>query len=155
MEFTSKKSLIQTLKTQIATRDNQAIKALITVFNNQTEEEQMTDNVEVYNNMGFTPFDAEFMSSLAKQYINKNYLSSKQLSYVKKIMPKYARQLIEQSIQDGKIIKNGKFYTWSKENSSNIKMDIEWKNEFARIEAEQERQAFLSDPDYRNYLRGE
>lgn len=159
MEFTSKESLIQALKTQIATRDNQAIKALITVFNNQTEDEQITDDVRVYNNMGFTPFDAEFMSSLAKQYLNKNYLSQKQLSYVKKVMPKYARQLIEQSIQDRKIVKNGKFYTWNKETSvkqsekeewtdNSEKRWVEYKNEFARLEAEQEAKAFMSKMNF-------
>lgn len=29
--------------------------------------------------------------------------------------------------------------------------DIMWKNKFAQAEAEQERRAFLSDPDYRRY----
>jgi hypothetical protein len=114
MEFTSKESLVMALKQQISTRDNQALKALVTVFNNQTEDEQMAEDVRVYNNVGFTPFDAEFMTSLAKQYISKNYLSPKQLSYVKKVMPKYARQLIEQAIRDHKIVKDGKFYNWNK-----------------------------------------
>ena len=112
MGFTSKESLVMALKQQISTRDNQALKALVTVFNKQTEDEHMAEDVRVYNNMGFTPFDAEFMTSLAKQYISKNYLSPKQLAYVKKIMPKYARQLIEQAIKDRKIVKDGKFYNW-------------------------------------------
>lgn len=182
MEFTSKESLIQALKNQIATRDNQALKALVSVFNNQTEDEQIADDVKVYNDMGFTPFDAEFMSSLAKQYLNKNYLSQKQLQYVKKIMPKYARQLIEQSIRDGKIVKNGKFYTWNKDTVTvkqpgkmtvtmkNIpstdpendweeewsdapeKRWIAYKNEFAKLEAEQEAKAFLSKMEYESSL---
>ena len=115
MNITSKEVLIKTLKEQIATRDNQAVKALITVFNNQTSVEQDNDCTDCYNGVGFTGVDAEFMSSLAKQYLKKGYLSENQISYVKKTMPKYARQLIEQSLAQGKIVKDGKNYTWQNE----------------------------------------
>ena len=37
--------------------------------------------------------DAEFASSLAQQYIDKGYLSPKQIVYTRKLMPKYAGQL--------------------------------------------------------------
>lgn len=118
MDLTTKKSLVQALKQQIATRDNQAVKALITIFNNQTASEQATDSVRCFNGIGFTGHDAPFMSSLAKQYIDKGFLSEKQLYYVKKTMPKYAGQLIEQSLSSGKITKNGSKYTWKKDTIS-------------------------------------
>lgn len=35
--------------------------------------------------------------------------------------------------------------------SNDVLEDIMWKNKFAQTEAEQERRAFLSDPDYRRY----
>lgn len=178
INFTNKQTLVNVLKTQIATRDNQAIKALITVYNNQTSSEQYEENTHVHNGVGFTPADAEFMSSLAKQYLNKGYLSQKQMYFVKKHMPKYANQLINQSIEIGKIVKEGSNYVWNKDTisykhqngdtyqMSNIpstdpdndweeeypNSDIYWRNKFAEEERKQEERAFLSDPDYCNYI---
>ena len=118
--FTNKKALVEALRNQIATRDNQAIKALITVYNNQTSSEQDDKDTYIHNGIGFTPVDAEFMTSLAKQYLDKGYLSPKQMMFVKKRMPKYANQLINQSISSGKIVKNGSEYTWNKLTDGNI-----------------------------------
>ena len=164
--FTNKKALVEALRSQIATRDNQAIKALITVYNNQTSSEQYNEDTHIHNGVGFTPADAEFMTSLAKQYLNKGFLSQKQMYFVKKQMPKYANQLINQSISSGKIVKDGSEYTWNK--MSNIPStdpendwedewpdsneDIYWKNKFAEEERKQEVKAFLSDPDYCGYI---
>lgn len=166
VNFTSKKSLVEALRSQIATRDNQALKALVTVYNNQTASEQEEESTRVHNGIGFTPTDAEFMSSLAKQYLNKGWLSPKQMVFVKKYMPKYANQLINQAIETGKIAKDGSEYTWSKmsnipstdpdndweEEWPDANEDIYWKNKFAEEERKQEAAAFLSDPDYRNYI---
>ena len=160
--ITTKKMLIEALRHQIATRDAQALKALVAVYNNQTVDEQDNEDVYVHNGIGFTPNDAEFMSSLAKQYLKKNYLSSKQMSYVKKTMPKYAGQLIEQSLAQGKIVKDGKNYTWEKPKSvekdtwteSHERHWVEYKNKYAKLEAEQEAAAFRSKMEYEMFLNG-
>lgn len=54
--------------------------------------------------------DAEFLSSLATRYINRGDLSEKQLAALKKVMPVYAKQLVEISIELGKIEKFGDYY---------------------------------------------
>jgi hypothetical protein len=48
---------------------------------------------------------SDVLSSFSEQYITKGWLSPKQISCVKKNMPKYASQLINLLITNGKIIK--------------------------------------------------
>ena len=165
--LTNKSTLIDFLKVQIATRDHQAIKALITVYNNQTDSEQSSETTKVHNGVGFTPIDAEFMTSLAKQYLEKKSLSKKQLIYVKKTMPKYASQLIEQAIANGKITKVDGSYTWVNMkvekpvqqstqqtlwSEANERRWMQYKNEFAKLEAEQEAQAFMAKMRFEQQL---
>ena len=114
MAFTSKDSLIKALKTQLATTDRQAIKGLITIYNYQTSEEQCEGYTKEYNGVGFSSIDSDLLSSFAEQYIKKGWLSAKQLSCVKRHMPKYARQLINHSIVCGKIRKEKGEYVFVK-----------------------------------------
>lgn len=110
--ITSKAQLVKTLKEQIATSDRQAVKALVTVYQNQTSTEQAAENVHVHNNIGFRSCDATFMTRLAKAYLRYHKLSDKQMACVKRTMPIYANQLINQSLAEGKIRKEGKEYVW-------------------------------------------
>lgn len=112
MEFTSKAQLIEALKKQIANSDKQALKALVKVYNNQTKNEQIAKRTDELNGVGFTGSDAEILTSFAEQYQKRGSLSTKQMALTKKIMPKYANQLINQSISSGLIKKDGKKYVW-------------------------------------------
>ena len=110
MAYKTKDSLVKALKEQLATRDNQAIKGLLTIYSYQTNEEQDNGYTKEYNGVGFSGFDSEILSSFAEQYKTKGFLSPKQMNFVKKYMPKYARQLLELSIRSGKIVKeNGEY----------------------------------------------
>ena len=110
MAYTTKDSLIKALKEQLATRDNQAIKGLLTIYSYQTIEEQCDGHTKEFNGVGFSGFDSDILSSFAQQYLEKGWLSPKQMNYVKKYMPKYSKQLIEISIGSGKIVKeNGEY----------------------------------------------
>jgi AAA15 family ATPase/GTPase len=53
MAFTSKDSLIKALKEQLATRENQAIKGLLTIYSFQTNEEKCEGYTKEFNGMGF------------------------------------------------------------------------------------------------------
>jgi len=75
----------------------QAIRALVKIYSFQTAEEKATESSRCNNKMGFTGYDAEFLSKLAKQYQEKNWLSKKQIKVVTDIMPKYWRQIVESS----------------------------------------------------------
>ena len=106
MCYKTKDSLIKALKEQLATRDNQAIKGLLTIYSYQTSEEQDKGYTKEDNGVGFSGFDSEILSSFAEQYKTKGWLSPKQMNLVKKYLPKYARQLVEISIRSGKIVKD-------------------------------------------------
>lgn len=101
--YYTKEELVQGLKSQIARNNNQAVKALLTVYRNQTFEEQTVQETIEDNGIGFNGTDAEFCSSLAENYLRFHRLSDKQYSSLRKVMQKYARQLITQSIDLGKI----------------------------------------------------
>lgn len=114
MAYTTKDSLVKALKEQLATRDNQAIKGLLTIYSYQTSEEQCEGHTKEFNGVGFSGFDSDILSSFAEQYKTKGFLSSKQMNFVKKYMPKYARQLLELSIRSGKIVKENGEYVFVK-----------------------------------------
>lgn len=101
--YYTKAELVQGLKSQIARNNNQAIKALLTIYRNQTYEEQTVQETIEDNGIGFNGTDAEFCSSLAENYLRFHRLSDKQYNSLRKVMQKYAGQLITQSIDLGKI----------------------------------------------------
>jgi len=71
-----------------------ALRALVVVFNHQTDSEKVTETTHYYNNVGFAGNDAPLFSSLAKQFIRKGKLSEKQMYHVMRKMHKYSRQVI-------------------------------------------------------------
>ena len=113
-KITSKAQLISMLKTQLATRPQQAIKGLMRIYANQTESEQSSDIVISNNGIGFVHVDSEILTSFAKQYEERGSLSEKQLAILYKKMPKYAGQLINAAIAEGKIFKEGREYKFKK-----------------------------------------
>ena len=113
-KITSKAQLVSMLKTQLATRPQQAIKGLMRIYANQTEGEQSSGIVISNNGIGFVHVDSEILTSFAKQYERKGSLSEKQLEILYKKMPKYAGQLINAAIAEGKIFKEGREYKFKK-----------------------------------------
>jgi hypothetical protein len=101
----TKKNTLLYVRNRLATSPAWATKALVRIFSeNQTSHEQAAEVTNEDNGIGFTGVDANFLSSLAKQFIAKGSLSEKQMVYVHKKMKKYARQVIAMS--DGaKLIK--------------------------------------------------
>lgn len=111
-EIRTKVELISVFKTKVSTNDFWAKRALLFLFDKQTESEQLNDSVEVNNGLGFRSDESKFLSSLAKQLINKGFLTQKQMIALKKAMPKYAGQLVKCSINSGKIRKENGKYIW-------------------------------------------
>lgn len=107
MEYT-KAELKEMLKKQIATNDNKAIHALMTVYSYQTDQEQSNGHTIEYNGMGFSGVDSQILSSFAEQYHAKGFLSEKQMVLVKRLMPRYANQLLELSFSKGNFEKVGR-----------------------------------------------
>jgi hypothetical protein len=94
----TKKDTLAFVKTKLATDQVWALKALIRIFQeNQTVDEQAAQATSHDNGIGFTGCDARFLSSLAQNYLRYGRLSDKQMCFVFKKMPKYARQVIAMS----------------------------------------------------------
>lgn len=91
---------IEFIRTKLGTNETWAKNALIRIFQSQTTAEQDAEAVHVHNGVGFTPVDAQFLTSCAKQLIHRGFLSPKQMAYVYKKMPKYAAQLFNASYFD-------------------------------------------------------
>lgn len=110
--YTSIESLISKMKVQITTKNEQTVKALMRIYENQTYDEKQTDNVIHYNGIGFIPQDARLLSSMANFKIKNGFLTEKQIKMIQPIMAKYAGQLVKGAIAEGKIRKVGKNYIY-------------------------------------------
>ena len=56
-------------------------RALLAINARQTQSEQDVEATRLHNGVGFTPADARMGTSMAKQFLSKNWLSEKQLAY--------------------------------------------------------------------------
>ncbi len=81
---------------ELLQRNDRAVKrALVVIHQRQTPEEKFAHiSVEV-NGIGFNQADAEFLTSLAEQVIEKDWLSGKQMAHARKRIQKYWQQLLE------------------------------------------------------------
>ena len=94
----TKKNTLLFVKSKLATDKVWATKAMIRIYQeNQTAEEQVAKVTKEDNGIGFSGCDAEFLSSLAEQYLRRGNLSDKQMAFVHRKMPKYARQVVAMS----------------------------------------------------------
>lgn len=99
--FSSISEIVSSLRTQLGNNPQQALKALVILFNRQTPDEQANAEVHHNNGVGFTRKDSKILTSLAKQYINGKVLSSKQMYLLMSLIPKYAKQLVIRAIDQG------------------------------------------------------
>jgi hypothetical protein len=98
---TTKMNIQAFVKHKLSTDSVWALRALVRIFTeNQTAGEQQMEATTEDNGIGFSGADAEFMSSLAKQYISKGFLSEKQMVFVFKKIKKYSRQVVLMANQD-------------------------------------------------------
>ena len=110
--FTTKAQLVSALKEQLKSKLSQAIHGLLVIYDKQTTDEKDDGIANHKNGVGFTSLDADFLTSLAEQYKAKGYLTAGQQKALFKAIPKYASQLIENSIAQGKIRKENGVYVW-------------------------------------------
>lgn len=111
-QYKTQSQLVAALREQLSTNPNQATKALIFLFNRQTEEERELETTAFFNRVGFNGRDARFLTSLAKQFLKTGSLSHSQMTYLMKLIPKYAGQIVKHSLETGKIRKENGFYIW-------------------------------------------
>jgi hypothetical protein len=98
----------ETILQAIETNDSACVNALIKLYARQTADEQQSERTAHDNGVGFNGTDGPFLSSLAKQAIDRRRarnagevpahwtdLSPKQIGAARKCLKKYARQLLE------------------------------------------------------------
>jgi len=94
----AKTQIQQYLKTKLGSDPRWAKHALLKIFEFQTSEEKSIEHTREHNGIGFTGVDGEILTSFAKQFERKGYLSPKQMNLLFKKMPKYWKQIL--SISD-------------------------------------------------------
>jgi hypothetical protein len=90
-----KKDAVQALKLKIKSEPSWMLYALRHVFSKQTSDERATDSARWKNKVGFSAFDAEILSSCARQYEQKKFLSEKQIALCLKRVSVYAGQIVK------------------------------------------------------------
>jgi hypothetical protein len=93
----SKKDLIEQLRQRLASNDRWALRALMRIYQNQTADEQCREATIERNGIGFTGPDAEIMTSFARQYQRRGWLTEKQMAILRRRIPAYARQIVSQT----------------------------------------------------------
>lgn len=83
------------VKLKLATDPLWAQRALLRIYEFQTQDEKKTQSTVYHNGVGFTGTDGRILTSLAKQYQKYGRLSEKQMFIVFKKMPKYWQQVIK------------------------------------------------------------
>ena len=111
VKFKSKQEIVDRLKKQIEVKDSTAIHALTFIYDRQAEDERRHEVVRYNNGMGFKPQDAKIGSGFAKLYLDKVFLMKKQVASIKKLVVKYASQIVEAKIDAGEIqkVKHGEW----------------------------------------------
>ena len=92
--MTTKNWTIEEIRNLLEESDKAVARAILAIYGRQTASEQATETTSESNGVGFNGVDAPFLSSLAKFYEEKGYLSPKQVSYGRKKIRKYAGQLV-------------------------------------------------------------
>lgn len=87
------KRVVGEWRMKLASNPVWATRGLLAVYKYQTAAEKAVGSVTDSNGVGFAGVDGEFLSSLAKQFSQRGRLSEKQMGFLYKKMPKYAKQL--------------------------------------------------------------
>lgn len=87
------KKIKEVIQLVIDTSDKAVVKAIMAIYKGQTGSEKVAGQTHEYNGIGFSSFDAKILSSFAQFYNRYGYLTPKQISYGRKKVKKYWRQL--------------------------------------------------------------
>ena len=92
--FTANKQWEQYLKQLVKTNDVALLKAIVLIYDNQTDEEKYKGKNVEDNNVGFTKYDAREMSEIALKIKAKIPLSEAEMAKSRNKMQKYWKQLM-------------------------------------------------------------
>jgi len=69
------------------------VRGLLCLFERQTEDEKRDEATRHLNRRGFNSADSEKLTSMAKQWLRKSWLSEYQMGFIRRRLLKYAGQL--------------------------------------------------------------
>lgn len=92
--FTSKKQWETYLKDLVATNDKALKRAIVLIYNNQTEEEKNKEESLEDNLSGFSKIDAKEMGEIARKILSGREMTDGEISKSRNKMKKYWRQLM-------------------------------------------------------------
>lgn len=101
-----KTNIIKKIRMDLTQDIDKCIKAMEIVHLYQVGGEYQSGDVIYRNDMGFTPADARFLTSLCDWKDRGRAFTPRQSEYIKKLMPKYARQVFDHFYSNGKIRKD-------------------------------------------------
>ena len=81
------------IRANLATSDTWLKRAIVAIYNKQTDDEKSSGNTHHNNGIGFNGADAFILSSFAEQIKARGTLSPKQTAMARTKMGKYAGQL--------------------------------------------------------------
>ena len=86
--------------------DKAVARAILALYKRQTTSEQSVGYTKEHNSVGFTAFDAPFLSSLAESLPKyHNNLTVRQLAKARPMMKKYWKQLLDIAEENGATVK--------------------------------------------------
>ena len=92
--FTSRKQWETYLKDLVATNDKALKRAIVLIYNNQTEEEKNKEESLEDNLVGFSKIDTKEMGEIARKILKGRELTDGEISKSRNKMKKYWRQLM-------------------------------------------------------------
>jgi hypothetical protein len=149
--------------------DAAVIRALYAIYNLQTASEQAGHSTREVNGVGFSQFDAPFLTDMVLKSRRWGSLTPKQMAVTRNKIKRYHRQLVEiansrlqhaasadEAQQTATVSTDRPAYVshcqcenYDGERKCGWCQTIEMKNEFSRQEARQEARAHLDQPDDR------
>lgn len=91
----------EAIREKIMTDDKWLIRGLLAIYRHQTDSEKNAGQTHEENGVGFNGVDSAILSDMAKQYITRDFLTTRQIAIVRDKMKKYAGQLTK--IANGEI----------------------------------------------------
>lgn len=110
----TKKDVVEYYKAKLSTNEKWAIRGLERIAMRQTSYELENKLTEDNNKVGFSGPDAEILTSFYKRIRAGYSLSVKQKEILFRMIPKYAGQLVNISLDEGKLIKEGRTYRFAR-----------------------------------------
>lgn len=105
-------NVIKAIRASMIGNLERCTKALKVIYQYQTATEQARHETVLHNGVGFTSHDAEVLTSFSEWLRCGRTFTVKQQAVVKNRLPKYAKQIFEHFLCEGKINRVGKKFSY-------------------------------------------